>query len=145
MPEFTVLLVEDDCAYRQLVADLLRGLFPRLAVAQAGDAAAALLQVRARCPDLVFLDLNLGPDNGLDLIRRLHLLYPAMPMAILRGRVQVEYRQVARALGVRWLIDKAGYRTIERIAAVVERVMRGPDDPRMPSLPATKDRDRGVG
>ena len=66
-PRAHILVVEDDPAIRQMLADLLaeRG----YSVAEASNGRAALEQMRERQPDLVLLDLMLPDMNGWTFLR----------------------------------------------------------------------------
>jgi CheY-like chemotaxis protein len=64
-----VLVVDDDPAFLDLVADLL-AVEGGLDVAVAGDGEAALVQMRQRWPALVLLDLKMADVDGFEFCRR---------------------------------------------------------------------------
>ena len=64
-----VLVVDDDADLRGIVSFALRN--AGLVVIEAADAARALAAAAEERPTLVVLDLNLGADDGLDLLPRL--------------------------------------------------------------------------
>jgi DNA-binding response OmpR family regulator len=64
-----VLLVDDDRDLRAILGFALRD--AGYLVLEAGDAATALELAEAERPDLTILDLNLGPDDGLEILPRL--------------------------------------------------------------------------
>ncbi|NHB86122.1 response regulator [Tessaracoccus sp. HDW20] len=66
-----ILLVEDDADLRELVSLTLSSAGYRAITAPDGDA--ALAQFHAQSPDLVLLDISLGPDSidGLEVCRRI--------------------------------------------------------------------------
>lgn len=64
----TILVVDDDPDFVELVQALLRG---RYAVDGCIDSRLALQRIREVDPILVFLDLHMPPPNGWDLLRAL--------------------------------------------------------------------------
>ena len=67
---FNTLLVEDDVSYRQTLSDALLLHFPLIGVDEAGDGREALSKVECRRPDLIFMDIQLPGENGLDVTKR---------------------------------------------------------------------------
>ncbi len=65
----TVLVVEDQRAQREMIADLLK--VSGLSVTLATDGVEALEQIDAQCPDLVVLDIVMPRMNGYEVCRRL--------------------------------------------------------------------------
>ena len=80
-----ILLVEDDAGDALLVREALEAAAPELALREAGTLAAALDQL----PDGIacaLLDLGLPDAAGLDAVRRLRELAPAVAVVVLTGR-----------------------------------------------------------
>ena len=69
MATASILIVEDDPAVREMIAEYLDG--HGYAVAQAENGAAMRSALAARVPDVVLLDVNLGGEDGLSLARYL--------------------------------------------------------------------------
>lgn len=64
-----VLLVDDHAPTRAAIASILEREWPEIrVVGSVGDGAGALQIISAMAPDVVVLDLDLGSENGLDLI-----------------------------------------------------------------------------
>ena len=78
-----VLLIEDDRDLDEVLSFALRraGFTPLVAY----DSPTALSLLRRDPPDLVVLDINLGPWNGFDLLEELRT-FSAVPVIILTGR-----------------------------------------------------------
>jgi len=69
MSAASILVVEDDLAVREMIAEYLEGHGYAVAQAESGD---AMRQALAACvPDVVLLDVNLGGEDGLSLARYL--------------------------------------------------------------------------
>jgi CheY-like chemotaxis protein len=64
------LIVDDNKPFGQFMVDLLHRHFPAMRLALAGDAGEAWHQVELQLPELIFMDIHLGADNGLDCRRR---------------------------------------------------------------------------
>ncbi|MBI4511057.1 MAG: response regulator [Deltaproteobacteria bacterium] len=82
-PARAVLIVDDDKDNRQVLAELLaaRG----FDVADAGTAAAAEALAASRPYDAALVDLAMPDKSGWDIVRTLHLLRPAMRIALVTG------------------------------------------------------------
>jgi len=69
MAAASILIVEDDAAVREMIAEYLDGHGYAVAQAESGDAMRRALAVRV--PDVALLDVNLGGEDGLSLARYL--------------------------------------------------------------------------
>ena len=92
---FSTLLVEDNDGFRQLLADTLLTRFPGIDVAEASDGADALCKVEYLRPDIIFMDIRLPGENGLELTRQIKDVYGYIVIVILTGHDLPEYRQRA--------------------------------------------------
>jgi len=106
MSTYSILIVEDHKVYSQA---LLRLLSPNqelniLAVVETGEQ--ALEQIAGLKVDLVLVDISLPKMSGLDLVEKLHSLYPDQPIAILSGHLTADYVRRALDAGVRGYIVK---------------------------------------
>ncbi len=70
-PEVKVMLVDDHTLFRRGLAELLEGREGIRVVAETGDAGDAPRLAREHAPDVAIIDLNMAPQGGLALIRRL--------------------------------------------------------------------------
>ena len=80
----SVLIVEDDPPSRDILASCLRN--AGLEVAAVGSLKAARHEVKWACPDLVVLDLGLPDGNGMDLMRELRTVKPAMGIILVTSQ-----------------------------------------------------------
>jgi DNA-binding response OmpR family regulator len=90
-----LLIVDDDADLRAVLAFALRD--GGFVVVEAAGAAAALERAAAEQPDLVVLDLNLGRDDGLELLPRLRVR-EGNPRPVLVLSVRAAEEDVVRAL-----------------------------------------------
>jgi two-component system, OmpR family, response regulator len=116
-----ILLVDDDLSIRDLVENYLAGHNMRIVVA--GGREAVLRQFSAEEPDLVILDLQLGQEDGLDLLREIRTRSD-VPVVIMTGHRRDEIdRVVGLELGADDYVTKPfGLRELlARIRAIMRR------------------------
>ncbi len=105
-PRFRVLLVEDEPAIRQLVAEMLEDAGVELRCAAGG--AEGLRDARRHRPHLVLLDIVLPDLDGIAVCRLLRR-QPALrdvPVYMLTARVRKADREAARRAGATGYIEK---------------------------------------
>ncbi len=85
-----VLLVDDQQLWRQVVGMQLSTEDDLQVVGEAADAGQALACATALQPDLVVLDLDLGNDNGRDLLGPLRVAAPGAQVLVLSGTEEVD-------------------------------------------------------
>jgi DNA-binding NarL/FixJ family response regulator len=117
----TTLIVEDNASFRQSLVDLLRHRFPSMAIAEAADGIEALQKVRLLAPDLIFMDIRLPGENGLELTKKLKREYPKIIIIVLTSYDLPEYREAASHLGANYFFSK-GSSSREEILTVVQSI-----------------------
>ncbi len=90
-----VLLVEDSTLFRQLLKETLHDRFPSVEIHEAVNGDEALQKIEAVHPDLVFMDIRLPGENGLEVTRKIKASYPGIVVIILTGFDLPEYRQAS--------------------------------------------------
>ena len=79
-----ILLVDDHPLFREGLAELLKALDAEVQPLQAGDANAAMRQIKLHSDiDLVLLDLHMPGRTGLDLLGELKTELPSVPVVVL--------------------------------------------------------------
>jgi CheY-like chemotaxis protein len=120
---FNTLLVEDNAAFRSELSDILLAYFPKIGVEEAGDGADALSKVEYLRPDLIFMDIKLPGENGLELTRQIKQVYAYIVIVILTSYDIPEYRQQAFRNGADCFISKDQISFLADILARVEGTM----------------------
>jgi len=118
-----VLYIDDDEVMALMVDGLLQRLGYRSTCLLDADAAIALV---ARAPsevDIVVTDFNMPNRSGLDVVRALAALRPALPVVISSGYVSDELRASATQLGVRAVMQKE--HTLEELGPLLHAVLAG--------------------
>lgn len=115
-----VLLVDSNVSVLNGLACLIAGEAPRLGLAGMARNAAQALEVAARVrPDVVVLDVDLGRDDGLELLSR---LVHRAGVVVLTCRDTPGVRERALALGASAFIHKAD--PAELLLAAIRRTGR---------------------
>jgi len=102
-----VMLVDDHAMLRHGMAMLIN-LEPDLeVVAEAGDGAEALNKLKTEPhPDIVLMDVSLKTLSGLEVIKSLHAVAPALPVLVVSMHDEAVYAQRALRAGARGYVMK---------------------------------------
>jgi len=103
---FNTLLVEDDVCYRKTLSDVLLLHFPLIGIDEASDGREALNKVEYLRPDLIFMDIHLPGENGIDVTKRIKRMYGDIVIVILSANNLPEYRQQAFRNGADYFLSK---------------------------------------
>ena len=96
MTKNKILVVDDDSYVRRLTRSTLE--YENMEVHEATNGSTALAMVEKGGYDLVLLDIMLGNENGLDILRRIHEVNPTIPVILVSGKNE-EYDKIL-GLGV---------------------------------------------
>lgn len=80
MSKKNIFVVEDQAAVREGIVECLNREVDLTVCGEADDVQPALTAIEITRPDLVLTDLKLKSSHGLQLIRELRRLYPALPI-----------------------------------------------------------------
>lgn len=116
---FKILIVEDNISFRYSLKELLAVQFPKVSIEEAGDGDEAMQKVDSSHPDLVFMDLKLPGESGLELTKRIKGQYPEMKIIILTSYDLPEYREAGARFGANEFLVK-GTSSREEILKLVE-------------------------
>lgn len=116
----TALVVEDSTLFRQLFKETLHDRFPSVAVHEAVNGKEAMRKIETLHPNLVFMDIRLPGENGLELTQKIKTQYPDMIVIILTGYDLPEYRQVSSQYADYFFSKDSS--TAESIFTVVESI-----------------------
>jgi DNA-binding NarL/FixJ family response regulator len=114
-----ILIVEDNLLFRGALKERLEARFPSAIIDEAGDGSEALRKVDILFPEIVFMDIRLPGQGGLQLTRRIKRDYPDIRVVILTDYDLPEYREAAIQYGASWFIAKAEV-NFEEVAALVK-------------------------
>ena len=132
MRPFRTLLVEDNAAFRQTLFDILSAQFPSIVIEEAADGKEAFQKIDSVLPNLIFMDIKLPGENGLQLTQRIKAKHPGVIIIMLTSYDLPEYREAAYQYGANYFIVK-GSSTNEEILAMVRTILKdsgfSPDGP----------------
>ena len=120
-----VLVVEDSTIFRTLLKETLQSRFPLMEIREAADGEGAMQEITAHLPDLIFMDIKLPGDNGLDLTAKIKAEYPHVTVIVLTSYDTPEYREAAVKAKADHFLAK-GSSSREGILALVESILRSP-------------------
>ena len=92
---FRTMLVEDSSSFRQVVKDNLQDQFPSMEIIEAANGVEAFQKIDGRPPNLIFMDISLPGENGLELTRKIKAVFPNVTIIILTSHDSPEYREAA--------------------------------------------------
>jgi two-component system, response regulator YesN len=121
------LLVEDNEQFRKAFKEMLYDSFPKMVVEEAADGKEALEKVDSFCPRLIFMDIRLPDESGLQLTQKIKAKYPEISIVMLTSYDLPEYRKAATAYGASHYLVK-GSSDIGQITALVESLSNGSKD-----------------
>ncbi len=114
----SLLLVDDDETFRSVLTRVLqrRG----FCVQQAGSEAEAVACAEAESPEYAVVDLKLGGDSGLAVVKALHVLDAETRIVVLTGYASIATAIEAIKLGATHYLAKPA--TAEEIVAAFQRI-----------------------
>jgi DNA-binding NarL/FixJ family response regulator len=118
---FQILIVEDNAPFRQSLREMLCEQFPTMRVEEAQDGEDALDKLETYSPHLVFMDIKLPGQSGLEVTKTIKARYPEVRVIILTSYDLPEYREAASQYGADYFLSK-GSSSREEILALVDTV-----------------------
>jgi DNA-binding NarL/FixJ family response regulator len=110
---FKTMLVEDSTSFRQVVKDNLQDQFPSMDIIEAADGVEAFQKIHSHPPNLIFMDIRLPGENGLELTRKIKSNYPDIVIIILTSYDLPEYREAATQNKANYFFSKNSLATDE--------------------------------
>jgi DNA-binding NarL/FixJ family response regulator len=120
-----ILIVEDSALYRKLLKETLHSRFPSMEIIEAEDGEEAMKEMSAHFPpDLIFMDIKLPGENGLELTGKIKAEYLDAVVIILTSYDTPEYREAAARVKADHFLSK-GSSSKDSILALVESILAG--------------------
>lgn len=118
-----VLIVDDHPLMREGLFQLLSGEADFALCGEADNAEAALAAVERLKPDVVVLDLTLGGDDGVDVVRTLHETHPEVRILVLSMHDEMLYAERLLGLGAHGYVMKQ--ESADLFLAALRKVVAG--------------------
>jgi DNA-binding NarL/FixJ family response regulator len=104
--KFKTLIVEDNVSFRQYFKENLQIRFPSMVIEEVGDGNEVLPKVEVLCPALIFMDIRLPGENGLQLTKKIKKSHSDIRIVILTSYDLPEYREAAFQYGANSFMTK---------------------------------------
>lgn len=103
---FKILIVDPNNPFRGLLKMVLSSQFPFVAIRGAADGRQGLERIQSFNPDLVFLEIHLPRESGLELARQVKRVRPETIIVLLTSYDSPEYRAAAAQSGIEHMVPK---------------------------------------
>jgi DNA-binding NarL/FixJ family response regulator len=120
-----ILIVDDNVMFRHSLKDIISRRFPAVLLEEAGNAGEAVEKVRSSPPDIIFMDIKLPGENGLQATKKINEMCPSAEVIIITNHDLPEYRDAARQSGARLFLSKGSTSTEEILGIVFSILSRG--------------------
>ena len=122
----TPMIVEDYIPFREMFKGGLLSQFPSMEVIEAGNGEEAFKKLASYPIDLIFMDIKLPGESGLELTRKIKAKYKDVAIAMLTSYDLAEYREAAARCGANCFITKDSMNW-DQISAMVKCFQRAKD------------------
>ena len=121
---FHILLVEDDGHFRKILKQQLSHWFPSVLIEEASDSQEAMEKMESFHPQLIFMDIRLPGESGLELTKKIRAKHPTSDVVMLTSHDLPEYQRAAIECGAAHFFVKGTSEGIE-IRSLVESLLKG--------------------
>ena len=121
--EAQILIVDDHPIVRHGLGQLIDDTEGMSVCGSASNHAEALQTLKQTKTDLVIVDLSLGDESGLDLVKKLHALHPELPVLVLSMHDEAYYAdRVLRAGAMGYIMKQEA---AEQMISAIHQVLSG--------------------
>ncbi len=96
IPMCRTLIVEDNATFRQMLKEILYARFPAMTIEEEPDGNDLFPKIDTFHPRIVFMDIRLPGESGIELTKKIKMIYPDVTVVILTSYDLPEYQQAAR-------------------------------------------------
>ncbi len=122
MKSVKTLIIEDSAIFRRLLKETLISRFPDMVISEAVDGAEGMESIKDSIPDLIFMDIRLPGESGLELTKKIKAQHPNVVVIILTGHDTPEYREAASQYQADYFLSK-GLTTRKGILTLVRSII----------------------
>jgi len=123
MKQKKIVLIDDHPIFLQGLKIIIESYQPYRVIGEAGNIKDSLELIEKSSPDLAIVDLNLGDEDGLELVTLLHKDYPDVAVIVLSMLDERHYAERAINSGARGYLMKE--ETAEVLHSAMDQVMEG--------------------
>jgi DNA-binding NarL/FixJ family response regulator len=126
----TPMIVEDNIPFREVFKGVLLSQFPSMQVIEAGNGEEAFKKLASYPIDLIFMNIGLPGQNGLELTRKIKDDRQDIPIIIVSGYDTPEYWKAAIQCGANCFISKDSL-NMDSISTIIKCYQKAKDDGRL--------------
>jgi len=119
---FKILIVDPNDPFRRSLKKVLISRFPFVDIQEAADGDEGMQKLEAHHPDLIFLEIHLPAETGLDLAGRIKADHPEIIIVILTSYDLPEYKIAVEQSGIEHMVPKDDW-TGEDMIALVQSIL----------------------
>ncbi len=119
---FRTMLVEDNVVFRESLRNSLQQRFPSMEIAEAGNGKEALEKIGPLSPNLIFMDVRLPGQSGLELTGKIKQAHPDIMIIILTDYDLPEYREAAEKFKADYFFSKDSM-TIGEVITLIKPIL----------------------
>jgi DNA-binding NarL/FixJ family response regulator len=101
-----ILIVDDNLRYRTQMRRMVSKSYPQALICEAENTRVALRQVEDTTPQLAFVDVVLGDENGIDCARRIHAQSASTRIILISAYPDREFHRLGMNAGAVAFLDK---------------------------------------
>ncbi len=101
-----IMIVDDNPLLRKTIKEILKAEFPAVIISEAFSGETMWQIFNDQLPDLIFMDIKLAEENGLELTSAIKAKHPNIIIAIFTNHDLPEYRQKAGICGAEFFLSK---------------------------------------
>jgi CheY-like chemotaxis protein len=116
-----ILIVEDSTLFRELFKERLHDRFQSVEIYEAAEGEEALRKIETLHPKLIFMDIRLPGENGLELTKKIKARYPNITVIILTSYDLPEYREFSYQCADYFFSKKSS--TLELVLTLVQSIL----------------------
>ncbi len=105
--------MEDNYNYRNLLKKSLQNSLPKISIDEAKNGDTALQKIDTFHPDLIFMDIRLPTENGLELTKKIKTVHPHIVVFVITFYGTPEYQKAAFENGADTFLTKASLNSME--------------------------------
>ena len=102
----TILIVDDNMRYRTQMRRMVSKSYPQALICEAENTRVALRQTEDTAPQLAFVDVVLGDENGIDCARRIHAQSASTRIILISAYPDREFHRLGMNAGAVAFLDK---------------------------------------
>lgn len=118
-----ILIADDHAIVREGLKQILEGLPDLRVTAEAATGYEAIRQLESQSVDAMILDINLGDQSGLDVLKQIKQQWPQLPVLILTMHSEKQYATRMLKAGAAGFLNKG--RASEELVAALRKIAKG--------------------